>query len=78
ELRTLGLDSVSVYQETYHPETYKACHLGGKKADMRWRMETPDRLGKAHIDKIGMGALLGLYNWKVDLCAVAMHVLYMR
>ena len=78
ELKTLGLDSVSVYQETYHPDTYKACHLGGKKADMRWRMETPDRLGQAKIDKIGMGALLGLYNWKVDLCAVAMHVLYMR
>ena len=78
ELKELGLDSVSVYQETYHPDTYKACHLGGKKADMRWRMETPDRLGQAKIDKVGMGALLGLYDWRVDLCAVAMHVLYMR
>ena len=78
ELKELGLDSVSVYQETYHPDTYKASHLGGKKADMRWRMETPDRLGQAKIDKVGMGALLGLYDWRVDLCAVAMHVLYMR
>lgn len=78
KLKTLGLDSVSVYQETYHPETYKKVHLGGKKADMRWRMETPDRLGQAGIDKIGIGALLGLYDWKVDLCAVAMHLMYMR
>lgn len=78
KLKTLGLDAVSVYQETYHPETYKKVHLGGKKADMRWRMETPDRLGQAGIDKIGIGALLGLYDWKVDLCAVAMHLMYMR
>lgn len=78
ELKTLGLDSVSVYQETFHPGCYKQVHLGGKKADMRYRMETPDRLGQAGIDKVGMGALLGLYDWKVDLCALAMHVLYMR
>lgn len=78
ELKTLGLDSVSVYQETYHPGCYKENHLAGKKTDMRYRMETPDRLGQAGIDKIGMGALLGLYDWKVDCCALAMHVLYMR
>lgn len=78
ELKTLGLDSVSVYQETYHPGCYKENHLAGKKMDMRWRMETPDRLGQAGIDKVGIGALLGLYDWKVDVMAVAMHVLYMR
>lgn len=78
ELITLGLDAVSVYQETYHPECYKKVHLAGKKADMRYRMETPDRLGQAGIDKVGLGALLGLYDWKVDLCALAMHVMYMR
>ena len=78
ELKTLGLDAVSVYQETYHPQCYKENHLAGKKMDMRYRMETPDRLGTAGIDKIGIGALLGLYDWTVDCCAVAMHVLYMR
>ncbi len=78
ELKTLGLDAVSVYQETYHPECYKKNHLAGKKADMRYRMETQDRLGQAGIDKIGIGALIGLYDWKVDLCAVALHILYMR
>ena len=77
-LKELGLDAVSVYQETYHPEYYKKVHLAGKNADMRFRMETPDRLGQAGIDKVGMGALLGLYDWKVDLVATAMHVLYMR
>ncbi len=78
ELKELGLDSVSVYQETYHAETYKENHLAGKKADMRYRLETPDRLGQANIDKIGIGALLGLYDYRVDACALAMHLLYLR
>ena len=77
-LKELGLDSVSVYQETYHQECYKQHHLAGKKADYRYRLETPDRLGMAGIDKIGIGALLGLYDWKVDCCAVALHILYLR
>lgn len=77
-LKTLGLDSVSVYQETYHQGCYKENHLAGKKADYRYRLETPDRLGMAGIDKIGIGALLGLYDWKVDCCAVALHILYLR
>ena len=78
ELKTLGLDQVSVYQETYHPGCYRENHLSGRKTDMRYRMETPERLGEAGIDKIGMGALMGLYDWRVDSCALALHVLYMR
>ncbi len=78
QLKQLGLDAVSVYQETYHKEFYSKVHLGGKKADFRWRLETPDRLGQAEIDKIGIGALLGLYDWRSDLCATAMHILYLR
>lgn len=78
ELKELGLDAVSVYQETYHPETYKAVHLAGKKMDMRYRMETPERVGAAGVDKVGVGALLGLYDWRVDCCALALHILYMR
>lgn len=78
QLKKLGLDAVSVYQETYHKEFYSKVHLGGKKADYRWRVETPDRLGKAGIDKVGIGSLLGLYDWRADLCSTALHILYMR
>lgn len=78
QLKELGLDAVSVYQETYHKEYYSKVHLGGRKADYRWRLETPDRLGMAEIDKVGIGSLLGLYDWRADLCATALHILYMR
>lgn len=78
ELKTLGLDAVMVYQETYDPACYKENHLSGKKTDMRYRMETPERLGDAGIDKVGIGALLGLFDWKADTIALARHLLYMR
>jgi 2-iminoacetate synthase len=78
ELIDLGLDAVMVYQETYHQPTYDQHHLRGKKQDMRWRMETPDRLGAAGIDKIGLGALLGLADWRTDSLMLAYHLSYLR
>ena len=38
-----------------------------------WRLETTDRLGKTGIDKIGIGALLGLGDWRVDSVMTALH-----
>ncbi|HCE4532119.1 TPA: 2-iminoacetate synthase ThiH [Vibrio parahaemolyticus] len=74
ELKTLGLDAVMVYQETYHPKTYAQHHLRGNKMDFRYRLETPDRLAKAGIDKIGIGALIGLEEWRTDCFFAAAHL----
>lgn len=79
ELNTLGLDGVMVYQETYHPVTYQQHHLRGNKQDFHWRLDTPDRLGSAGIDKIGLGALIGLsHSWRADCYMVAEHLLYLQ
>src|SRR5690606_29882938 len=47
----LGLHSVLVYQETYHKEDYKKHHPKGKKSNFNYRLETPDRLGRAGINR---------------------------
>lgn len=79
ELRTLGLDGVMVYQETYHESAYQRHHLKGRKQDFHWRLQTPDRLGQAGIDKIGLGALIGLSaQWRTDCYMVAEHLNYLR
>lgn len=78
ELKQLGLDAVMVYQETYHPSTYAQHHLRGKKQDFDYRLETPDRLAKAGIDKIGIGALIGLEEWRTDCFYVAAHLDYLE
>lgn len=79
ELKGLGLDGVMVYQETYHEAMYARHHLKGNKQDFFWRLETPDRLGRAGIDKIGLGALIGLSDsWRVDCFIVAEHLLWLQ
>ena len=73
-----GLSAVLVYQETYNRETYAEHHLSGKKKDFAYRLETPDRLGRAGIKKIGLGALYGLDEWRVDSFFVAAHLRYLE
>ncbi len=73
-----GLSAVIVYQETYDSAAYARCHLKGPKADMPHRLETPDRLGRAGLKKIGLGALYGLGDWRTDAWFVGLHLRYLE
>ena len=73
-----GLNSVLLYQETYNSDTYKSYHPKGRKSDMVFRLETPDRLGRAGIHRIGIAALLGLEDWRIDSAYVALHLGYLE
>ena len=73
-----GLSSVLVYQETYHREAYAQYHRTGMKRNFDYRLETPDRLGRAGIKKIGIGALYGLEDWRTDSSMVALHLQYLE
>ena len=48
------------------------------KRDFDFRLDTPDRLGKAGIKKIGLGALYGLDDWRTDTFFVALHLKYLE
>lgn len=78
QLIEAGLYAVLVYQETYHKATYKIHHPKGKKSNFDYRLDTPDRLGKAGIHKIGLGALFGLEDWRVDSFYTALHLKYLQ
>jgi 2-iminoacetate synthase len=73
-----GLHAVLVYQETYHREDYKLHHPKGRKSNFDYRLETPDRLGKAGVHKIGLGVLIGLEDWRTDSLFTAMHLQYLE
>ena len=77
-LHQAGVYSVLVYQETYHQEVYKKYHTKGKKSNFDYRLETPDRIGKAGIHKIGLGVLLGLEDWRTDSFFNALHLDYLQ
>jgi 2-iminoacetate synthase len=73
-LAQAGLSAVMVYQETYDARTYGRHHLSGPKADVEWRLGTPDRLGRAGVKRIGLGALYGLSDWRADAWFTGLHL----
>lgn len=78
ELITEGLNTVLVYQETYNQGRYKIHHPKGKKSNFDYRLDTPDRLGRAGIHKIGLGTLIGLEDWRTDCFFTALHLQYLE
>lgn len=71
-----GLHSVMVYQETYSGN-YGYYHPKGSKSNFEYRLETPDRLGRAGVHKVGLGCLIGLEDWRVDSFFVGLHLDYL-
>jgi 2-iminoacetate synthase len=78
QLIPLGLHSVLIYQETYHQDDYRKHHPKGKKSIFNYRLETPDRLGRAGIYKMGLGVLIGLEDWRTDSFFTALHLNYLE
>lgn len=73
-----GVSGLTIYQETYDVDTYDKVHLFGKKKDFRHRLETPERALAAGMRKVGVGALLGLSNYKIEAAALAKHADYLH
>lgn len=78
KLHKRGLDAVMVYQETYFLDPYLTHHIKGKKNDFYYRLQTPERVAQAGIDKIGLGVLLGLSDWRADSWMMGHHLSYMQ
>ncbi len=77
-LVAVGVDGLTVYQETYDPELYARVHPSGPKADYRWRLGAPARGAAAGMRRVGIGALLGLGPWRREAAAVALHALWLQ
>jgi len=73
-----GITAVAVYQETYDRRVYKQVHLAGKKCDYDFRLATPARAAAAGMREIGIGALLGLADWRCEGMALGMHLAWLR
>ena len=73
-----GLNGVVCFQETYHREAYRKYHPRGMKSHFDWRLNGFDRMGDAMVHKIGMGALLGLEDWRGDAVMLARHLRYLQ
>ncbi len=72
-----GADGLVVYQETYDRAVYDEMHTAGPKRNFDWRLETPERAYAAGFRRLGIGALYGLSQWRLEALAVAAHAQYL-
>ncbi|MCL1884687.1 MAG: [FeFe] hydrogenase H-cluster radical SAM maturase HydG [Defluviitaleaceae bacterium] len=72
-LKSAGIGTYILFQETYHEPTYKKLHPAGPKADYAWHTEAMDRAMQSGIDDVGIGALFGLADYRYELAALLMH-----
>jgi len=74
-LKKCGIGTYQLFQETYHPGTYKKMHLSGPKSDYRYHLYAMHRAQKAGIDDVGIGVLFGLYDYRFEVLALLHHAL---
>lgn len=73
-----GCDGLSLYQETYNKQVYKAVHVRGPKSNYKWRVNAPERAAKSGMKRINFGVLLGLTDFRTDVWFAALHASYIR
>ena len=74
KLKASNIGTFQLFQETYHDDTYRKCHLKGPKSDPDNRLDAIDRAFSAGIDDVGIGPLYGLYDYRFETLAMMMHI----
>ena len=73
-----GVDGMVLFQETYNRELYARLHPAGPKRDFAFRLEAPGRAAAAGMRSLGIGALLGLDEWRCDAFYTALHAHWLQ
>ncbi len=73
-----GVHGLTIYQETYNPREYPKFHLAGPKKDFERRLRAPEDGAAAGFHNIGVGALLGLTEWRTEAACLAAHAMWLR
>lgn len=77
-LISLGIDSLTIYQEVYDQNIYHRLHEGGPKEDYEFRLEAPDRACRQNIHAVTIGALFGLNDFRIESFFTALHLKYLQ
>lgn len=72
-LRESGATTYQCFQETYQPRVYGLVHPSGKKREYTWRVDALDRALTAGFRQVGLGVLLGLWDFRGDVLAMVAH-----
>lgn len=77
-VKSAGIGTYQIFQETYHSATYREMHPSGPKGNYLWRLYGLDRAQEAGIDDVGIGALIGLYDWRFEALGLLHHTIHLE
>lgn len=77
-VKSAGIGTYQIFQETYHEPTYQKMHPSGPKSSFLWRLDGLDRAMKAGIDDLGIGALMGLHDWRFEVMGLLYHTIHLE
>ncbi|MGI9862079.1 2-iminoacetate synthase ThiH [Moorella naiadis] len=77
ELVAAGVDGLTMFQEVYDPQVYARYHRG-PKSNYPYRLDAPERSCCAGIRTVGVGALLGLADWRREAFFTGLHAAYLQ
>lgn len=78
ELVQAGVQGLTIYQEVYEEDIYRELHPKGPKRNYRFRLDAPERGCQAGMRSVGIGALLGLNDWRREVFYTGMHARYLQ
>ncbi|MCY6484183.1 2-iminoacetate synthase ThiH [Clostridium aestuarii] len=78
QLAEAGVDGFAMFQETYNEEIYDKVHIAGPKKKYMFRLDAPERVCKAKMRSVCIGALLGLDDWRKEFFYVGLHAKYLQ
>ena len=75
-LKSVGIGTFQVFQETYHHATYAKVHPANtRKGDYLWRLSSHDRAMQGGVDDVGIGAL---YDWRFEVMGLLAHTIHLE
>ena len=57
---------------------YDQVHFAGQKSDFDYRLEVPAKVAGDGMREVGIGALLGLAQWRLEGLSLGMHLAWLR
>lgn len=77
ELKDLGVDGLTIYQEVYDKKIYPTVHTSGEKTNYAYRLDAAQRGCEAGIRSINVGCLFGLGNIYSEAFISAIHAKFL-
>lgn len=78
-VKAAGIGTYQIFMETYNHAKYAALHpKNTRKGNYAYRLDALSRAFEAGCDDIGVGALIGLHDWRFEALGLVSHALHMQ